>query len=77
MTTVDDQIGRQRRRNQMIEPFHDLRAGDGLREEGGGRETIQVFRRNSSIPTKTLDSKIKRLGINKYQFKASDTEPVA
>jgi formate hydrogenlyase transcriptional activator len=29
------------------------------------------------IPTKTLDSKIKRLGINKYQFKASGTEPVA
>jgi formate hydrogenlyase transcriptional activator len=28
------------------------------------------------IPTKTLDSKIKRLGINKYQFKASGTEPV-
>jgi formate hydrogenlyase transcriptional activator len=30
-----------------------------------------------SIPTKTLDSKIKRLGINKYQFRASGTEPVA
>jgi len=29
------------------------------------------------IPTKTLDSKIKRLGINKYQFRASGTEPVA
>ncbi|MGA7315296.1 MAG: sigma 54-interacting transcriptional regulator [Silvibacterium sp.] len=29
------------------------------------------------IPTKTLDSKIKRLRINKYQFKASGTEPVA
>jgi formate hydrogenlyase transcriptional activator len=29
------------------------------------------------IPTKTLDSKIKRLGINKYQFMASGTEPVA
>jgi formate hydrogenlyase transcriptional activator len=29
------------------------------------------------IPTKTLDSKIKRLGINKYQFKTSGTEPVA
>jgi formate hydrogenlyase transcriptional activator len=29
------------------------------------------------IPPKTLDSKIKRLGINKYQFKASGTEPVA
>jgi formate hydrogenlyase transcriptional activator len=29
------------------------------------------------IPTKTLDSKIKRLGINKYQFKASGTESVA
>src|SRR5271169_6087281 len=29
------------------------------------------------IPTKTLDSKIKRLGINTYQFKASGTEPVA
>jgi formate hydrogenlyase transcriptional activator len=29
------------------------------------------------IPTKTLDSKIKRLGINKYQFRVSGTEPVA
>jgi len=29
------------------------------------------------IPTKTLDSKIKRLGINKYEFKASGTDPVA
>src|SRR5271154_4693726 len=29
------------------------------------------------VPTKTLDSKIKRLGINKYQFRASGTEPVA
>src|SRR5580692_6272830 len=29
------------------------------------------------IPTKTLDSKIKRLGINKYQFRAPGTEPVA
>jgi formate hydrogenlyase transcriptional activator len=29
------------------------------------------------IPTRTLDSKIRRLGINKYQFKASGTEPVA
>jgi PAS domain S-box-containing protein len=29
------------------------------------------------IPTKTLDSKIKRLGINKYQFRAYGTEPVA
>ena len=29
------------------------------------------------IPTKTLDSKIKRLGINKYQFRASGTESVA
>jgi formate hydrogenlyase transcriptional activator len=29
------------------------------------------------IPTKTLDSKINRFGINKYQFKASGTEPAA
>ncbi len=29
------------------------------------------------IPTKTLDSKIKRLGINKYQFRAFGAEPVA
>jgi formate hydrogenlyase transcriptional activator len=29
------------------------------------------------IPTKTLDSKIKRLGINKYRFRASGIEPVA
>jgi formate hydrogenlyase transcriptional activator len=30
-----------------------------------------------SIPTKTLDSKIKRFGINKYRFRASGIEPVA
>ncbi len=29
------------------------------------------------IPTKTLDSKIKRLGINKYRFRAFGNEPVA
>src|SRR5580693_8602805 len=29
------------------------------------------------IPINALDSKIKRLGINKYQFRASGTEPIA
>ena len=30
----------------MIETFHELGAGERLRNEGGGRETVQLFRGN-------------------------------
>jgi hypothetical protein len=39
-------IGRQRRCDQVIETLHDLRAGEGLRDEGGGRETIELLWRD-------------------------------
>src|ERR1019366_1158372 len=47
MAPLDDRIGRQGGRNQVIETFHELSAGEGLRSEGGGRETAQFFRENS------------------------------
>src|ERR1700731_4788481 len=47
MTALDDRIGRQGGRNQVIKTFHELSAGEGLRSEGGGRETAQLFRENS------------------------------
>jgi len=40
-------IGSQGGRNQVIKTFHELSAGEGLRSEGGGRETAQLFRENS------------------------------
>jgi hypothetical protein len=47
MAPLDDRIGRQGGRNQVIKTFHELSAGEGLRSEGGGRETAQLFRENS------------------------------
>src|SRR6202167_5199207 len=47
VTALDDRIGSQGGRNQVIEAFHDLSAGEGLRDEGGGQETVQLFRGNS------------------------------
>src|SRR3984957_7003319 len=34
MATLDNRIGRQSSRNQMVEPLHDLGAGERLRHEG-------------------------------------------
>jgi hypothetical protein len=34
-------------RNQVVKTFHDLSAGEGLRNEGGGQETAQLFGENS------------------------------
>ena len=31
-------------RNQVVKTFHELGAGEGLRNEGGGRETVQFLR---------------------------------
>src|SRR5882757_7851505 len=44
---LDDRIGSQGGRNEMIESFHELGAGERLRDEGGGRETVQLFKGNS------------------------------
>src|SRR6202040_1803175 len=46
MAPLDDRIGGQGGRSQMIETFHELSAGKGLRSEGGGRETVQFLRWN-------------------------------
>src|SRR5580693_8516258 len=46
VAALDDRIGSQGGRNQVIEAFHDLSAGEGLRDEGGGRETVQLLRGN-------------------------------
>src|SRR5258707_10975019 len=47
MAPLDDRIGRQNGRNQVIKPFHKMSAGERLRSERGGRETVQLLRWNS------------------------------
>src|SRR5437016_1999474 len=47
VAALDDRIGSQGGRNQVIETFHELGAGERLRDDGGGRETAQLFRENS------------------------------
>src|ERR1700733_10318329 len=47
MAPLDDWIGSQGGRNQVIKTFHELSAGERLRDEGGGRETVQLLRENS------------------------------
>jgi hypothetical protein len=49
---LDDRIGR----NQVIKTFHELSAGEGLRSEGRGRETAQLFRRtpNAFVASMTV-----------------------
>jgi hypothetical protein len=39
-------IGSQGGRNQVIETFHELSAGERLRNEGGGREAVQFLKGN-------------------------------
>src|SRR3984893_7180064 len=46
VAALDDRIGRQDGRNQVVKTFHDLSAGEGLRNEGGGQETVQLLRWN-------------------------------
>jgi hypothetical protein len=47
MAPFDDRVGSQNGCNQVIETFHQLRAGERLRNEGGGREPAQLFKENS------------------------------
>src|SRR3984885_11065540 len=47
MAPLDDRIGSQGGRNQVIKTFHELSAGERLRSEGGGREAVQLFKENS------------------------------
>jgi hypothetical protein len=45
MAALDDRIGSQGGRNQVIKTFHELGAGERLRNEGGGQEAAQLFNR--------------------------------
>ena len=45
VAALDDRIGSQGGRNQVIETFHELGAGERLRDEGGGREPSSSSRR--------------------------------
>src|ERR1700678_2429663 len=47
VAALDDRIGRQGGRNQVIKTFHEFGAGERLRNEGGGQETVQLLRENS------------------------------
>src|SRR5260221_537745 len=49
VAALDDRIGSQGGRNKVIETFHEFGAGERLRDEGGGRETVQFFRENSKM----------------------------
>jgi hypothetical protein len=49
VAVLDDRIGSQGGRNQVIESFHKLGAGERLRDEGGGREAVQLFKENSKM----------------------------
>jgi hypothetical protein len=42
-------IGRERGRNQVIEPFDELGPGEGLRDDGGGRKTVQLLRDRKQV----------------------------
>ncbi len=47
MAPFDDRTSSRCGRNQVIESLHELGAGERLRDEGGGREAVQLFRENS------------------------------
>jgi hypothetical protein len=44
VAALDDRIGRQGGGRQVIETFHELGAGERLRDEGGGQEAVQLLR---------------------------------
>ena len=46
VAALHDRIGSQSGRNQVIEPFHELGARERLRDEGRGRETVQLLEGN-------------------------------
>jgi len=49
VAALDDRIGSQGGRNKVIESFHKRGAGERLRDEGGGREAVQLFKENSKM----------------------------
>src|SRR3984885_8802225 len=44
--TLDDRIGSQGGRSQVVETFHELSAGERLRDDGGGQEAVQLLKGN-------------------------------
>src|ERR1700678_4334595 len=47
MAALDDRVGSQCGRNQVIKTLHQLGAGERLRDECRGRETVQFLKENS------------------------------
>src|SRR6185437_9320556 len=54
---LDDRIGSQDGRTQVIEALHEFSVGERLRDEGGRRETVQLFRGNSK-PVHRVDDRL-------------------
>src|SRR3984893_14157011 len=46
MAPLDDRIGSQGGRNQVVKTFHELSAGERLRNEGGGPEAVPLRKGN-------------------------------
>src|SRR5580704_8820231 len=49
VAALDDRIGSQGGRNQVIETFYELGAGERLRDEGGGQEAVQLLKGNQRV----------------------------
>src|SRR5260370_25313199 len=49
VAALDDVIGSGGGRNQVIETFTELGAGERLRDEGGGREAVQLLKGNQRV----------------------------
>src|SRR3984893_7398634 len=49
MAPLDDRIGSQGGRNPVIKTLHELSAGERLRNEGGGREAVQLLKGNQRV----------------------------
>src|ERR1017187_5207281 len=47
VAALDDRVGSQCGRNRVVKTFHQLSAGERLRNECGGRKTVQLLRGNS------------------------------
>jgi hypothetical protein len=47
VAALDDRVGSQFGCTQVVKTFHQLSAGERLRNEGGGQESIQIFGGNS------------------------------
>src|SRR5207245_5269988 len=54
VAALDDRIGSEGGRTQVIEAFHELGAGERFRDDGGGQKTVQLF----SKPVRRVDDRL-------------------